>query len=423
MIRIDKENYLKLGSSELNSNIIKSWELSEFTSEESVTPEELKTFLKEHLGEDHCAVTAASASDTEHPLNEEACEALLRAFDPRAAVEVEIARAAAKANASKSEKKTEPKTELEPNIVPDPVPSQTKSEKKLTSVPEQGPLTEEEAEALAEEIMREAEELAEEVLGEANQEAEEILNAAKKKAEEMLKKAQSALDIAQQQAEETANAARCEAAAVNDCAQRDAEALVEGAEHEAENMIAAAQSEAEGILLEAERNRQSIYDEAAEKGYSEGVAASRSAILKMREDYENRLKDFFEQARSYNDSRNAEMEQNVLTLSIDVAESVLDITLDRNFEPFFDLVKSAITQLNAKTRFIMRLNKREYDRFMEKDEMTRAVLSEAPMSVICDGSLEPGALLLQADEGTVDAGIKTQLGRVKKVFGLADEDA
>jgi flagellar assembly protein FliH len=238
----------------------------------------------------------------------------------------------------------------------------------------------------------------------------------------MLKEAQTALTLAQQQAEETANAARREAAAVNDCAQRDAEALIEGAEHEAENIIAAAQSEAESILLEVERNKQSIYDEANEKGYSEGVAASRSAILKMREDYENRLKDFFEQARSYNDIRNMEMEQNVLTLSIDVAESILDITLDRNFEPFFDLVKSAITQLNAKTRFIMRLNKREYDRFMEKDEMTRTALSDVPFSVICDGSLAPGALLLQADEGTVDAGIKTQLRSVKKVFGLTDED-
>jgi flagellar assembly protein FliH len=169
-------------------------------------------------------------------------------------------------------------------------------------------------------------------------------------------------------------------------------------------------------------NRQAIYDEAAEKGYSEGVTASRNVILKMREDYESRLRDFFEQVQSYNDMRNAEMEQDVLALSIDVAESVLGITLDRNFEPFFDLVKSAITQLNAKTRFILRLNKREYDRFMGKDEVTRAMLSEVSFSVICDGSLEPGALLLQADEGAVDAGVKTQLSRVKEVFGIADED-
>ncbi len=404
MIRIDKESYLKLGAAELNSSVIKSWELSEFTSEESVSPEELKSFLQEHLGADHSAVTAAAASDEEHPLSAEACEALLRAFDPRAAVEEEIARAAARAAAKKP-----PEPEPEPEPGPEPEP-------------ELEPMSEEEAENLAEEIMREAEEQAEEMLSSVQSEAQETLSSARKQAEEMLGEARSALTAVRQQAEETANAARSEAAALVACAQREAENLVACAQREAENLLIAAHREAEGIVGEAESKRQAVYGAATEKGYSEGITASRNAILKVREDYESRLRDLFEQVQSYNDMRNAELEQNVLALSLDVAESILGITLDRDFEPFFDLVKSAVTQLNAKTRFVMRLNKREYDRFMEKDEVTRAVLSEVPFSVICDGSLEPGALLLQADEGTVDAGVKTQLSRVKRVFGMANED-
>lgn len=373
MIRIDKDSYMKGGAAERDKKVIKSWELAELPSEENEEAVDLRQFLTEHLGEGHEAVNAAVGGDAEHPLSEQACEALLRAFDPRAEVEAKIvqARAAAKKAAEKAAEKT--------------------AEPGSASAPEPEPANEREAESRAQSVLSKAKERARGILSEAEREADEMLSSARR---------------------------------TRDTAEFEAEELLGKARRDAETELREAREHADAMLDEAAAKRQSVFESARNEGYSEGVAASRTALLKVRVDYEGRLRDFFEQARTYNELRNAELEKNVLALSLEVAESVLDITLDRDSEPFFALVRRAIGQLNAKTRFTLRLNKREYDRFMESGEdAMKERLSEVPFSVICDGSLEPGALLLQADEGAVDAGVKAQLERAKKVLGLTDGEA
>ncbi|MCE5236259.1 MAG: FliH/SctL family protein [Clostridiaceae bacterium] len=356
MIRIDKDSYLKGGAAERDKKVIKSWELAELFPEEEDDSVDLRRFLTEHLGESHEAVNVAAAGDAAHPLNEEACEALLRAFDPRAEVEAQIERAKAAAAKKAAEKPRAPRYALPtaPAGAPEGEPPQ------LT--------------------LREAEE----------------------RAEEMLSAARRMLDEAE----------------------LEAEAIINGAKRTAEAELGEARAHADQMLDEAAAKRQSVFAQARDEGYAEGVAASRTALLKVREDYDNRLKGFLEQARLYNEERDAQFEKNVLEMSFEVAESILSTTLERDSDPFFALVRRAIEQLNAKTRFLVRLNKREYDRFMEYgEEAMRERLSETPFSVVCDGSLEPGALLLQADEGSIDAGVKTQLERAKKLLGAADEEA
>lgn len=358
MIRIDKDSYLNASTAERGAKIIKSWEVAELEVEEGIPSVDLKRFLTEHLGENHEAVSAAASFDAEHPLDEEACEALLKAFDPRAIVEAELQKAA---KAAEEKRQAQNHTQVEEQ-----------------EIPHEPELTEEQAQSRAETILSEAQQSAKEMLSEAEQRAKEIISEAERTFEEA--KLQAAAEIAQ------------------------------------------AQLNAQSMLDNAAIKRQEVFAAAQKQGYAEGVAASRSALLKVREDYEMRLKGFFEQAQLYNDTRNTELERSVLAMSVDIAEKILGITLEKDVTPFLELISRAVEQLNAKNRFNIRLNKREYDRIMEKgDEELRRRLGDAPFSVICDGSLEPGALLLQADEGTVDAGVTTQLERTKNVFGITGE--
>ena len=348
MIRIDKDSYLNANAAERGAKVIKSWDVAELEPGDDMPAVDLKQFLAEYLGENHEAVNAVALGDAEHPLDENACETLLKAFDPRAIVEAELEKAA-KAAEAKRQAQAQTQAAAHPKKQPEPE------------------LTEELAQNRATVIISEAEQRAKELLDEA-------------------------------------------------------ERTLENAKTEAAAQIEQAQLSAQKTLDNAALKRQEIFATAQKQGYAEGVAASRNALLKVREDYEKRLKDFFEQAQSYNDMRNAELERNILSLSVDVAERILGVALEKDEELFFNLVSRAVTELNAKSRFNIRLNKREYDRIMENgDEELRRRLGDAPFSVICDGSLEPGALLLQAEDGTVDAGVKTQLERAKSVFGVAGE--
>ena len=359
MIRIDKDSYLNANAAERGAKVIKSWDVAELEPGDGMPAVDLKQFLAEYLGENHEAVNAVALGDAEHPLDEDACETLLKAFDPRAIVEAELEKAA-KAAEAKRQAQAQTQTEAHPKKQPEPE------------------LTEELAQNRATVILSEAEQRANELVDEAEQRAKELISEAERTLEEA--KLQAATEIAQ------------------------------------------AQLSAQSTLDNAALKRQEIFAAAQKQGYAEGVAASRNALLKVREDYETRLKDFFEQAQSYNDMRNAELERSVLTMSVDIAEKILGIVLEKDVTPFLELVSRAVVLLNTKSRFNIRLNKREYDRIMENgDEELRRRLGDAPFSVICDGSLEPGALLLQADEGTVDAGVKTQLERTKNVFGIAGE--
>lgn len=332
MIRIDKKSYLERSEAERSAKVIKSWNLTELSPDDAATMD-LKQLLAEYLGEEHEAVGAASAGDTEHPLSEETCEMLLKAFDPRAAVEAEIERAARQAAA-----------------------------KHAPARPASG----------------------------------QGANGSSDEAEALTQRTQHALQSAQYALEE----AKREARAIVEQAHKSAGELMDEAAAKSEKMYAAARAE----------------------GNAAGIASSQTALLQVREDYEARLSDFFEQVRVYHAERDAEFERSVLTLSLDIAEKILSTELEKDIEPYLNMVQRAVAQLNTKERFLLRLNKREFDRLMGNgDSLLRERLGDAPVSVICDSSLEPGALLLQLDEGSVDAGVKKQLDRLRILFGVAGE--
>lgn len=357
MIRIDKNSYVR------GSNVIKSWDVTELLTDEGMPPVNLQQFLADYLGEDHEAVSAAASGNMENPLDEEACETLLKAFDPRAVVEAECERVAQAAAKKAAEKKQEEQARMEA--------AADRAAAGLDSM---------------------------EMPREAQQRADGMLAAAR----------------------DTLARAQAEAEAIRAGAEREAARTLQDAKDRAALTLEAAEAKAERLLSEARVGCAAICEAAKAQGRTAGVEASREEVIGIREAYESRLRDFFEQAQAHNDMRNAEIEKNTLALSVEIAQSILGTALEGDIAPFLGIVKRAVEQLNAKSRFTIRLNKREYERFMEHEDAIRTKL-DASFSVICDGSLEPCALLLQGDEGTVDAGVATQLSRVRQVFGMADD--
>lgn len=199
---------------------------------------------------------------------------------------------------------------------------------------------------------------------------------------------------------------------VEELAREHAAKLIDDAQDEADACIAAAKAEAEQIK-----------ETAREEGYSAGQAQAAQEQQALAGELRTQFERILNELRAREDGRDAEMEYNILQLSVEIAEKILNISLENDDMVFMGLVKEAVQRLNARDKFAIHLNQREYDRFFaEGSGWLHDAIQSAPFTVSADASIAPGGLLLKSQEGTVRAGVDTQLDKLKHALLSQEEE-
>ena len=224
---------------------------------------------------------------------------------------------------------------------------------------------------------------------------------------------------AQTQAREIINEAEAKAKAT-------ANGLIEDARQEVAALLLAAREQ-------AEEERRSAWQE----GYTEGVEEGKHSYdeqldaklresdeqldAKLRED-DGKLKRVIEELYDERTRTYEELEEDVVELAIGIVRKVINPSEDEFGGVFELLIRNALKQISPDGKIVIRVSPAEYERFFSSGsaqfKLEKGVTVTA--SVIRDALLGECDCVIDTDEETVNAGLDSQLKRIRLAFEKAD---
>ncbi len=177
---------------------------------------------------------------------------------------------------------------------------------------------------------------------------------------------------------------------------------------------------ADAILLRAEQQAQRLIDDAREQADQIRRLAKQEAIAQEIE----RAEALCEQIQANNAEQLNQaltklfemqaqcenvLEQRVVQLSLEVAQKILNIELEKNDTVFEDVIRKAVRKINIKNECILRLNAREYQRHFSDGGKWLAQEIDTPYSIVVDNTVPPGGCVVELQDCVVRVGVDAQI--------------
>lgn len=187
----------------------------------------------------------------------------------------------------------------------------------------------------------------------------------------------------------------------------------------AKDILTRAREEADALLAnaaaEAEALRAAAFQEARDQAALE-IEAERTAILERAKQLEAEVAEQIEKFW-------AELEPEVLKLSVKVAEKIIRHEVDRTSDVVVDNIKTAILQLRDKRDMRIRVNPDDRAAVTErKDEIAAISDSLGDIEVCADRRIARGGCVIDSANGSLDARMETQLNEAEKALMEAMSD-
>lgn len=192
-----------------------------------------------------------------------------------------------------------------------------------------------------------------------------------------------------------------------------------------EAVLQQAREQAENLLLEA-KERAKVIEEAAKQdgyrdGYKDGYQSGKQeaerelgALIRAQSEDAKRV---FEKLEAYKQDLYQDLMDNVLRLSFDIAEKIINVNLERDDLIYKEIAKRAISALESSSKVTLRVSPSEYDRFFgEGGQWLSDELGGLPLEVVCDPLMEQGGCIAESDDGVVNAGVRDQLQKIGRAL-------
>lgn len=181
----------------------------------------------------------------------------------------------------------------------------------------------------------------------------------------------------------------------------------------AHGYIQTANEKAQQTIYNARVEAEQLKEAARIEGYSQGLEEGRQAAAAELAASKKEVQSVLGRIEQYRQNLYQTLEADVLSLSMDVAEKIVNIEIDKNDKVFKDIVKKAITSIRHADDFSLYVNKEEYERyFQDGGQWLRDETGAKTVDVIADGNLPAGSCIIEADSEIVDAGIPIQLNKI-----------
>ncbi len=190
-------------------------------------------------------------------------------------------------------------------------------------------------------------------------------------------------------------------------------------EERAAQILRNAEARASQILEQAIKNASEVKKAAWDEGYREGRQEGMASAIKEGKEQAVKVQGVLNELEAFKAELYGDIEKDVLSLSLDIAEKIVNQELDRSDSIYISMVKKAISRLNIEGRFVLRVNPREYKRFFKEGaEWLQDELQCAPITITEDATLEENGCVLESDDGMVNAGAQTQLKMLSLSFNM-----
>jgi flagellar assembly protein FliH len=149
------------------------------------------------------------------------------------------------------------------------------------------------------------------------------------------------------------------------------------------------------------------------QGQQEGEASASSQAQARVDGIAKRLAQSIEEITGLRQRLRHEAEQEIVALALAIARRVLHRELTIEPEAVLGLLKAALERLDIRELHRIRVHPETaliLEKHLERMGIPRRV------ELIADAALEPGALILEASSGSLDASVETQLAEIERGF-------
>lgn len=197
-------------------------------------------------------------------------------------------------------------------------------------------------------------------------------------------------------------------------AERARRETLDKARDEAEKLLAEAKERAASI---EESARQQGYQNGYQQGYQDGMREAEQTISRAVREKEEEAKRVIEKVEAYRQELYQDLLDSVLSLSLDIAEKIINISLERDDLIYKEIAKKAILALESSSKITLRVSPSEYDRFFSQGgQWLGDELGGLPVEVMCDPLLGPGGCIAESEDGVINAGVQDQLQKLSRAL-------
>ncbi|MCL2248394.1 MAG: FliH/SctL family protein [Oscillospiraceae bacterium] len=205
-------------------------------------------------------------------------------------------------------------------------------------------------------------------------------------------------------------------------------------QEKAQALIDDARVQAAQIELAAREDAEEARKEGWQEGYTEGAAEGKLSFddklkeceetleEKLKTD-DRQLKSVLEELYAEQERISAETEAEIVRLSLEVVKKIIGPAEEELGTVFTSLVKNTLRQMSTEGKIIIRIGPKEYERFFSSGvaniELDNGIVVTA--TVMKDLNMDENELIIDSDEGTVNASIDLQLEYVKIAFERANQ--
>ena len=183
---------------------------------------------------------------------------------------------------------------------------------------------------------------------------------------------------------------------------------------QAEEAVSSAQKQAEAIISQAQLDAQGIRTQALQDGYRQGEEKALAAMHLQREKETAEVQRLLQDVAEIRTELLENAERDIVNLSIDIAEKIVHIELDRGDNAIFTMVKNALVQMKTSGKITVHVSPEEYKRYFKTGSAEFQLIDEViHVAVVEDVALSKGGYLLESDDETISAGIDRQFDVIK----------
>ncbi|MGO2084040.1 FliH/SctL family protein [Vagococcus sp.] len=196
--------------------------------------------------------------------------------------------------------------------------------------------------------------------------------------------------------------------------QEDQELLNQEIQIKREQMIAEIEKELIELRNDAfNEGHQAGYDEGFVEGHQAGEHQAQEANQELKKKAILTLKDAEKQAHAYF----IEKKEEVLKLSVQMAENILQSELSQSLKGLFGLVEPLLNKMEIQDNYLLLfVNKNNIDKMRKELQYIQTNQPNFKYSIILDDSLEDDACLLETNSEVIDLTIGKQLNRILSDF-------
>lgn len=184
------------------------------------------------------------------------------------------------------------------------------------------------------------------------------------------------------------------------------ESEVYDAHQKAKDIVEQAEKQAAQMLEKASRERDAVVGASREQGRQEGLAQATSIILKAKQDAAHIVE---------------ESEPQIVKLALVMTEKILGRMLEEDSELVISIAAQAIESVRQQREIILRVNPEDAQLLRNSRKKIMDMLGRTKdIAVREDPEVERGGCIIETENGTVDAQLKTQLAMLEQVL-LGDQ--